>query len=121
MAWRSSLRDLRVQVIQESRRFTLRTGNVLSSQWNKVRRFIQESKSSSSQTQNNQGIVNNGDQSTRYVNLVLFCLILKYQFHRPCMSSYIIREPSLSLLSFLSCNMTILKLKLRIMRSLSLS
>jgi hypothetical protein len=61
MPWRTSLRDLRVQVIQESRRFTLRSGNVLSSQWNKVRRFVQESKSTSTQNHSNHGAVN-GDQ-----------------------------------------------------------
>lgn len=67
MPWRASLRDLRVQVIQESRRFTLRSGNVLSSQWNKVRRFVR-SKSSSTQTTSNshqQGIIS-GDQSKGY-------------------------------------------------------
>jgi len=47
MPWQTTVRDLRVTLIQESRRIVLRTGNGVSNQWTKVQKFVRESKFSS--------------------------------------------------------------------------
>ena len=48
MPWQNTVRDIRVTVIQESRRLSLRSANGFSTQWAKLRRFIAARKNSSS-------------------------------------------------------------------------
>ncbi|CAG7725275.1 unnamed protein product [Allacma fusca] len=53
MPWQNTVRDIRVSVIQESRRLSLRSANGLNTQWGKIRRFIAARKNSTTPTPSN--------------------------------------------------------------------